>query len=517
MRKIINILTLFIALVLLVGCSETLEDTYSNVTNGGKIRYVAKCSDISVTPGWERLIVKWKNGTDATIDKIKLTWTYNGIKDSVLLDRLTTEFTLEKLTNAVYRFDIIAMDKEGNKSLGETTYGRPYTKDHEIMNAFTRGVTKAYFLKNKMIFFADKWNKNILDIRLKYKDTDGKDQEYVFKEDTYDKLITIDNVSMNPEDVVYVLRQGTFDDSPDVVTFDPYPVNRNKIYSSGFLIAIERRYGYSTETKEEEVLFEKFINEVTELEFDYDIESFEDILYCQNLKKMIFGKNRYTTMNFDAMAHRSIISGNEARSKAVVEKAMELFGVSVEYYENKTIPHYFKPAIAGSIWMNRPVLPNMEIIGKEAFKEYENGNLISCTPLDPYAELNNLFDNDSNTYWETTSTTQVKNYEMYMELKEATEVCGIKIAQRNYVPRNDKRTPFFSPKIITIETSLDGANWKNVTNFKTNVIGKSAGEVTLLQFPEGKRLIRHIRISLQDGTDVNNNSLIILGDLVLYK
>lgn len=90
MKKIKYILYLSLATILLSGCSQTLEETYDNVTDGSKIRYVAKCSDLDIQPGWERLIVEWKNGTDATIHKINLIWTYDGKKDSTLLEPLTT-------------------------------------------------------------------------------------------------------------------------------------------------------------------------------------------------------------------------------------------------------------------------------------------------------------------------------------------------------------------------------------------------------------------------------------------
>ena len=66
------IINLFTAIVLFVGCSESLEDTYSDYTGDGKIRYVAKCTEVHTTPGWERLLVEWINGTDATVDKLSL-------------------------------------------------------------------------------------------------------------------------------------------------------------------------------------------------------------------------------------------------------------------------------------------------------------------------------------------------------------------------------------------------------------------------------------------------------------
>lgn len=526
MRKIKYTLSLFLATILLIGCNETLEETYDNVTDGGKIRYVAKCSDIYVTPGWERLIVKWKNGTDATIDKIKLTWTYDGKKDSILLPALTTSFELNKLQNTnklhntVFRFDIVAIDKMGNKSLNETTYGRPYTREHEVMNAFSRGVVKSYFVKDKMVFFADRWNKNILEMKLQYKDTKGVTQYYEFTEDTYDKLITIDDVSMNPEDIIYVLRRGRFEDSADEIEFDPYAISRLKNYSSGFINTIERRYGYSTNTKEQEIEFEKFVSEVEELEFDYDIETLEDLLNCPNLKKVIFGKNRYTARYYEGSKWRSLVSGDLERSKAIVEKAKELFGLRIETYGGKgaSDSHYFSPRILGSVDMGIAKLPaDFEILSKDAFVEFEDGDLALCTPKDPYAELNNLFDDNNETTWEPTTTQKIRNYEMHMQLKETTPISGIKISQPQFIPRNDKRTPFYMPEKIIIYTSTDGALWEKVTYFESNVLGVSSGESTLLKFPEGKRNVRYVKIALRDRVDENNNWTIIVGDIVLFK
>ena len=100
-------------------------------------------------------------------------------------------------------------------------------------------------------------------------------------------------MSVNPTDTIYVLRKGRVEGCPDLIEFDPLALSHTKIFSSGFVNAIERRYGYSNKTKEQEVEFERFVEEVTELEFDYDIETFEDVLYCPNLKKLVFAKNRY--------------------------------------------------------------------------------------------------------------------------------------------------------------------------------------------------------------------------------
>ena len=76
-------------------------------------------------------------------------------------------------------------------------------------------------------------------------------------ETSYNSFITIDGVSMNPTDTVYVLRKGRLEGCPDLIEFDPLALSREKIYSSGFVNAIERRYGYSTKTKEQEDEFNR--------------------------------------------------------------------------------------------------------------------------------------------------------------------------------------------------------------------------------------------------------------------
>ena len=521
MSKRKYIINLLAATALLIGCNESLEDTYSDYSGDGKIRYVAKCSDVHATPRWERLLLEWKNGTDATIDKIKVIWTNEGVKDSVLLPKTSTSFDLNNLSDGSYRFDICAMDSLGNESLKETTYGRPYTKQHEIMLAFTRGIVKSYFVKNNMVFFSDQWNQNIVEMKLQYKDTKGDTQYYVFdKETSFNSFITIPDVSMNLKDTVYVLRKGKLEDCPDVIEFEPYAISRKRNYSAGFINAIERRYGYSTNTKEQEVKFDKFIDEVEELEFDYNMETFEDVLYCPNLKKLILGKNRYLESNFQYSTEndQSKLLANREKSIQILDKATELLRLTIDYYGNRFSAHYFGQPLRYMSYKGYPVLPAMEIIPEEKLKVLdENGNKILCSPSDPYAELKNLLDNNTTTRWATTSSTTPRRYEMMMELLEETEIRGIKVGQALYIPRLDKKTPFFMPSSITMQTSADGVTWENVTFLEGNELGRGSGEITLLPIAEGVRKVRYIKFSVRDGVDPGGICEVILGDVVLYK
>lgn len=70
----------------LTACQD-IKDTYAEMAGDGEIRYIGKCDNLMVSPGWERLIVNWTNNSDPIINKIKLKWTNDIDTDSVLLDR----------------------------------------------------------------------------------------------------------------------------------------------------------------------------------------------------------------------------------------------------------------------------------------------------------------------------------------------------------------------------------------------------------------------------------------------
>ena len=56
MKKLYYIIGLLTALFV-VSCSESLEETYDEFAGDGMIRYLGKCADVEVNPGWERLQV----------------------------------------------------------------------------------------------------------------------------------------------------------------------------------------------------------------------------------------------------------------------------------------------------------------------------------------------------------------------------------------------------------------------------------------------------------------------------
>lgn len=76
--KFKNYLFILFAVCLAIGC-EDLEDTYSDYAGDGAIRYLGSAENLSIHPGWKRLLVKWTNSVDPAIDHIKLQWNLNGV------------------------------------------------------------------------------------------------------------------------------------------------------------------------------------------------------------------------------------------------------------------------------------------------------------------------------------------------------------------------------------------------------------------------------------------------------
>ena len=145
MKKLYYTITLLAAL-LAWGCSETLEETYDEYTEGGMIRYLGKCSDVEVKPGWERLQVIWKNNIDAGIKRVKITWQSENEKtpevryiertEPVDPEDLMDTIFIENLVDAVYTVRVSNQSADSTESLIEEKYGRPYTETHEDLRTW---------------------------------------------------------------------------------------------------------------------------------------------------------------------------------------------------------------------------------------------------------------------------------------------------------------------------------------------------------------------------------------------
>ena len=284
-------------------------------------------------------------------------------------------------------------------------------------------------------------------------------------------------------------------------------MSKNRVFTTDFLLTLETRYGLSSETDEELVKLNHFIDTVKTLEFDYDMASLEDVLYCPNLEKVVIGKNRYLT-TLTEKADKSVLEEVE-KSIAILDKANELCGVTVERYGN----HYFKNASA---------LPYMEDKGKSVLPDLDYVARVAIDSVTSSVEndrgkltLEYLLDDNSNTRWETTNVGLVRSYELTIYLIEEIDIRGIKVVQPVY-EWWDMEIPSYLAPSIQVKTSVNQIDWEDVTYAEENTLGKGSGEATLLSMKEGTRRARYIKVLLVDQVS-GVNARAMIGDVMIFR
>lgn len=235
--------------------------------------------------------------------------------------------------------------------------------------------------------------------------------------------------------------------------------------------------------------------------------SLEDVLYCPNLEKVVIGKNRYLT-TLTEKADKSVLEEVE-KSIAILDKANELCGVTVERYGN----HYFKNASA---------LPYMEDKGKSVLPDLDYVARVAIDSVTSSVEndrgkltLEYLLDDNSNTRWETTNVGLVRSYELTIYLKEEIDIRGIKVVQPVY-EWWDMEIPSYLAPSIQVKTSVNQIDWEDVTYAEENTLGKGSGEATLLSMKEGTRRARYIKVLLVDQVS-GVNARAMIGDVMIFR
>lgn len=501
------LMCLGISLVCLAGCSESLEDTYSDYAGNGKIRYIGKCSDLSLSPGWNRVFAEWLNSADAMIDKIQVSWEASGEKHDTLLSADATSCDIKNLVDDTYRIDVRALDKNGNISLAVTDYARPYTYDHEAVRSFSRIVSRHYEMEDKLIFCIDSWDNNIVEANLCYTSVEGNKEVYPLTNEIVDKgLVLVEDVDM--QEPIVVSRKGRLEGCSDLICFADYELPKERIFSSDFKLMMQRRYGLSEKTEAQKIEFNRFVDTVTVLEFDYNVNSFEDILYCPKLERLVCGKNRYLSGMNPYPAFDESVCNDEKASLQALDLYNKLKGIRVEKYNN----HYFSAMRPYIVLMGNPILPELDYISREDIASIVD---LSMEGEEESSNLYSLLDNNPQTWWEPSIATSPRTHELLITLAKSEWVSGIKVVQRLYT-RSTSQKYYVSDKIV-IEVSADKSEWEPLSWLKENPIGIGSGEATLIPMSE-PREIRYVKVTLsdkmRDGTDNYNMTL---SGLTLYK
>ncbi len=487
-------------LFLAFGC-EDLEDTYSDYAGDGMIRYVGKCTDVTVKLGWERLIVEWKNNLDPAIENIRLTCQVgkNMVADT-LLEASATLCEIKNLENENYEINVYAVDGNGNMSLSETRYGRPVTSKHESVESFTMGVTKYFFMGNNIAMFFDNNSNNILNIQLQYYDTEGKLQtEDSLQKKFGMKYMLLENVDVSRE--VVINRKGRVGNCVDDIIFAPYSLKKDDwTFSASFRSFLKMRYGVEDITNE-------FVEDRKVLEFDYDIMSFEDILYFPNLERIVLGGNRYIEpqlLQLPADYHVNMTSELYEMEKSVfaLQMAQKLRGLKIERYNQ----HYFSDDMLSEIELDVEKMGN-PVLREPVYLDAKNWTITCSEPYDSKPE--NLLDNNYMTAWKTSPHSKFTTYELLIDMNSVQVMNGMKIAQAL-----DLQAMNSSPNRIEIQVSEDNITWEYLTYQLVNSIGNSLGEITLFHLDKPKQ-IRYIKLGVSD-VQGEYTASIALGDVAVF-
>lgn len=509
-RKLYQIVWLFVAFFI-VSC-EDLEDTYDKYAGHGVIRYVGKCSDLEVQPGWNRLKIKWKGNLDAAVERVKITWkAETDIEPNVRFveplsilehESLIDSIFLENLSDAVYTVTVSNLSADSSESIVEYAYARPYTENHEDLRTFTRGIINFYKLGGKLVVFLDEDNENLKEVKLCFWGTDEK--EYIWNiKDHMNKKLSYggrDYAFLLPEEEgveidfskpLLVKRRGTIVGCIDEINFKDEPLSLDeRVWSAGFIQCLMKNYGEVTD---------EAINSVETIELDYDMLTLQDLFYFPNLKKVILGKNRYMK---DEFVDVNISTTDAYLGLVSLQFLKDVRGVNVERYNT----HYFKSLDINNLIRSGKIKAGLiEEKGNTNLEVMPNivpldttGWSVTCSDTTYNGYKTNgaswLLDHDAKTYFEPGLTSNATIFEVKFDMKKPTMVKGFKVVQ----PSSEITDIKYLLASLKIEVSEDGFSWENATHEDGGIlIGNTPEEITFINIPEIlQKSVRYIRLTM---------------------
>ncbi len=510
--KIKNILWLCLAWLLLGGC-EDLKDTYADYAGDGAILYVGRCSDISVNSGWERLIVKWKNSPDVRVKNIKIVWTLDKISDSALIEPNLTEFSIDNLEEGNYEVKVLAVDEEGNESLTNPVFARPYTSNHEAILSFTRLIAKHYFVRDRLVCFFSTWSDEIESATLEFTKL-GESKTSVLE---VDADLIAERYYLLPDCIdvtkpVVLHRTGRVAGCDDLIEFQEYELSHNKLFTTDFKQLVRIQTG-AIEVGNE------FMENTKELQIDHTISTLEDILNLPHLQKLVLGKNRFMKNEYlNNYVLNSQLYDLDV-SLFALDIAHEILGLTVECYGGQFLPDEYIDAnslfgVPRSSYITRfeqpAAIPEKDYLPTANWK-------ISCMPEDDVtwsSFVENLFDGDETTCWQPESMWSARTHEIIVDMKELKKVSGVKVVQKSFDPKTDKMSGALLPGLMKIKVSTDNLSWSDATYVEENIIGATAGEATILKFSSSED-IRYLKFIVGDQPYGSNYS-ITLAELAVF-
>ncbi len=492
MMKYTTILLSLLACLSFAGC-EDLEDTYEEYAGDGPVRYLAKCENLSVESGWERLIVKWDNKLDPNRNGVWLQCQSNAVQFDTLLPAGCDSCSVNGLPDGTYSVTVAAVSENGDTALVEQGNGRPYTENHEAVLSFTRGISKYVFLKDNLVLFAGYKTDEMVDFVLHYTGTDGEAREYGLT-DNMGPYMELSEVlrGVDASQPVTLARRGLLEGCPDTITFPAYTLDPTAVsMASDFQGRLLERYGEVDLTR-------------TELELDYDLSSLEDIIYFPNLQKLVLGKNRYYTNPNPYFVPVSQLTGGwdaENRTYFSIDLLHELNpDFAIENYKGHYGIDQWTYDFVTDMGV-RTVPADFQLLGTEGFVVTADGGEVDGSAL---------FDDDVTTIWEAPVTQTQASHDLIIDMQEAKTVKGVKVAHAQV----SMSAGNYMPTTVTVYVSTDGVNWTNPCHMEGLTLGPVSGEVRLVDFTTEQN-VRYIRVTVND-VYYSGNFSCVLGDVIPY-
>ncbi|WP_292265115.1 DUF4998 domain-containing protein [Butyricimonas sp.] len=474
--KMKKYLWMCLAFFFVMGC-ESLEDTYSDYSGDGVIHYVGQCTDVTVSPGWRRLIVTWKNSVDPSIANIKVLWTLNGVTRDTVLEKGVAECSIPNLEDGNYEIQVCAVDQRDSTSFSIPKFGRPYTSAHETILSFTRLIAKHYFVNDRLVLFFSNWDPKLTSATLEYY-IPGESALKTFALDS--TLLATNPYYLLPDAIdsskpVVMYREGRVEGCEDLIPFDPYELGHEKLFTTDFRQWVKEKYG-------EREISEAWVNSQTELEYDYSITSFEDILNFPALEKIVLGKTRYLNPEKEDIVTLAELYDRE-RSLFVLDVMNEVYGVQVEQYSK----HFFTEEKTYVTSLNTSEVPQLDCYDASDWK-------ITCSEEDKgdfNSRLDDLFNGNVTDYWQPELGPIALTYEISVDMITAQMVNGVKVVQKSFAS-GDVQSSDLMPNMIKVQYSADEISWHDATHVEENTLGATNGETTILYFAT-PREVRYLK------------------------
>ena len=473
--------------------NESLEDTYKDYAGDGEIRYVGKCDHLLVSPGWKRIIVTWSNNEDQIIKKVKLKWRLEDIQDSILLERGTTNYSIEtlngeELEDGNYEISVCGVDAEGRTAIPVSTYGRPYTYSHEEIRTFNRIISNVYVLGDRLILYFHEWQENMKNAHLNYTKADGTQGTLELNAELCNSLYYLlpDAIdASNPNLVLY--REGELPGCQDIIEFEPYEFSTERVYDADFVQEMKRQFGY------QDYIPDTWADTVRTIYLDWPIASFSSLLNFPKLEKVVLGSRRYL-MSQAAIDDETFGQSDIAEvgpSDFALKTLNELNGLEVvrynKHFGSLTAADYIEDVTRIGVDPALDAIEFIDLSGQE-FTEYPTNEGFE-------SHLEYLTDGDLTTLWAPYYSSSFLTYELTIDLGSEKTLKGMRFVQNTWQQPEELA---WSQEYIVVRVSRNGATWENATYVEDNHIGKTNGEINYLNFSDEvqKGQYRYVQVQL---------------------